>query len=113
MKRFLLLSVSLLVLTQSIVGCVTPPPGGNITTPPKTTSFPSPFPTVTEDFTSCWVDSDCVPEQCCHPTSCINQRFKGVCTVLCTLVCEGPIDCNAGHCGCEAGTCRVISGAAS
>ena len=40
-------------------------------------------------------DADCVPEQCCHPTSCINGGYKQVCTMLCTNVCLGPIDCGA------------------
>jgi hypothetical protein len=65
------------------------------------------------DARSCIADSDCVPEQCCHPTSCITRAFKGVCTELCTNVCSGPIDCGAGHCGCINGTCSVAPGPAS
>jgi hypothetical protein len=56
----------------------------------------------------CTQDSDCVPAQCCHPTSCINKEYKEVCDVLCTASCEGPIDCGAGHCGCVNGQCGVI-----
>jgi hypothetical protein len=62
---------------------------------------------------SCTTDSDCVPEQCCHPTSCINGAYKGVCNVACTAVCLGPIDCGAGHCGCVNGICRVAPGPAT
>ncbi|MDD1667199.1 MAG: hypothetical protein LUO96_01900 [Methanomicrobiales archaeon] len=62
------------------------------------------------DTGSCVTDSDCVPEQCCHPTSCINSDYKGVCTLLCTNVCQGPIDCGAGHCGCVDGSCSVVPG---
>jgi polar amino acid transport system substrate-binding protein len=65
------------------------------------------------EIRTCGEDSDCVPEQCCHPTSCINAAYKGVCTELCTLECRGPIDCGAGHCGCEDGACQVVSGPAS
>ncbi len=65
------------------------------------------------DSGSCVTYSDCVPEQCCHPTSCINKDFKGVCTVLCTASCEGPIDCGAGHCGCVNGQCGVVPGPAA
>jgi hypothetical protein len=65
------------------------------------------------DAKSCIADSNCVPEQCCHPTSCINRAFKGVCTVLCTNVCSGPIDCGAGHCSCINGRCGVAPGAAA
>ena len=57
---------------------------------------------------SCLADSDCVPEQCCHPTSCINSASKGVCTLLCTNVCDGPLDCGAGYCGCVQGSCSVV-----
>jgi hypothetical protein len=91
------------------MGCVAPNNGGNITSTPQITS-PPPSPTITVENRTCSGDIDCVPEQCCHPTRCINRKFKGVCNVLCTQVCEGPIDCAAGHCGCDAGTCKIISG---
>jgi hypothetical protein len=109
MRHYLIFTFIMVVLLGFITGCVAPGPDGNITTPPQTISSPSPTPTIIEDARTCTLDSDCVPEQCCHPISCINRRFKGVCTVLCTQVCEGPIDCGAGHCGCEGETCQVIS----
>ena len=59
-------------------------------------------------LTACTQYSDCVPAQCCHPTSCINKDYKEVCTVFCTASCEGPIDCGAGHCGCVNGQCGVV-----
>jgi hypothetical protein len=99
----------IVLLLGLITGCVSTVPGGNNTTSPQTTSSPSPSPTIIGDNRTCSVNSDCVPEQCCHPTSCINRKFKGVCTLLCTQVCEGPIDCGGGHCECEGGTCQVIS----
>jgi hypothetical protein len=91
MKRYLILTLGVLLLLGFFLGCVTSTPteSGNRT---------------------CSVDHDCVPQQCCHPTSCIHHSYKGVCTELCTNVCEGPIDCGAGHCGCEAGTCQVLPG---
>ena len=55
----------------------------------------------------CVQDSDCVPAQCCHPTSCINSAYKGVCNLFCTMSCEGPLDCGAGSCGCMGHTCAV------
>lgn len=58
--------------------------------------------------TSCENDSDCVGATCCHPTSCINKAYKGVCNELCTQVCEGPLDCGAGSCGCVNHMCTVI-----
>ena len=57
---------------------------------------------------SCDFDTDCVPEQCCHPTSCINQNYRTVCTELCTQVCQGPIDCGAGRCECVNNECTVV-----
>ncbi len=58
---------------------------------------------------SCITDDDCVPAQCCHPTSCTNKANKGVCNLMCTMSCEGPIDCGAGSCGCVNGKCNVVS----
>ena len=57
--------------------------------------------------TACTADSDCVPEQCCHPTTCINKDAKTPCNLLCTQVCQGPIDCGAGTCACISGKCVV------
>ncbi|MFH1229051.1 MAG: hypothetical protein V1678_01330 [Candidatus Aenigmatarchaeota archaeon] len=57
---------------------------------------------------TCQSDSDCVPAQCCHPSSCINNAYKGVCNLACTASCEGPLDCGAGTCGCVSGRCDVI-----
>lgn len=65
------------------------------------------------DIRSCTKDADCVSEQCCHPTGCINRDYKPVCTVFCTNVCLGPIDCGAGHCGCVNGKCSAVPGPAS
>jgi hypothetical protein len=62
------------------------------------------------DVRSCATDADCVPEQCCHPSGCINRAYKQVCTVLCTNVCLGPIDCGAAHCGCVSGSCGIVPG---
>jgi len=57
---------------------------------------------------ACEKDSDCVGAECCHPTSCINKAYKGVCNMLCTQVCQGPLDCGAGSCGCVDNKCTVI-----
>jgi hypothetical protein len=61
------------------------------------------------EIKSCESDSDCVGAECCHPTSCINKAYKGVCNLVCTAVCEGPLDCGAGSCGCVNHECIVIS----
>jgi len=55
----------------------------------------------------CQADSDCVPEQCCHATSCIPQEQKGVCNLACTMNCQaGTMDCG-GSCTCESGKCTA------
>jgi len=115
----LLLLAPVLVLVLA-AGCATTPPSGGTVTPTTTTgATPVTTPVTTEGQLTptaepgidvCSVDSDCVPAQCCHPSSCINKAYKGVCNLLCTQVCQGPIDCRAGHCGCVGRTCRVIPG---
>lgn len=63
--------------------------------------------TIKDPYT-CESDSDCVPQECCHPTSCINAKYKKSCEgVACTMVCEGPIDCGAGRCECYNNKCTV------
>ena len=62
---------------------------------------------------SCMTDDDCVPAQCCHPVSCTNKATQGVCNLLCTMSCEGPIDCGAGGCGCVNGKCSVVPSTSS
>ena len=59
---------------------------------------------------ACVSDSDCVPEQCCHPTTCINREYRESCTgIMCTAMCQGPIDCGAGGCACVNNECVVQS----
>ena len=103
----LLLIVAGLVMVS---GCTSTPP---VSVSPTPTS-PLPTTATTSVTTSpepqaCTTYDDCVPRECCHPTSCINRANKGVCTLLCTAVCQGPIDCGAGSCGCVNGTCSVVS----
>lgn len=76
---------------------------GNVTTT-VTTSIPM-------NQTNCTSEADCAAAQCCHPWGCVNTTFAPECNgTFCTLSCEGPIDCAAGHCGCVNGTCTVIPG---
>jgi len=86
--------------------------------PPVVTvsSTPTPVPVMTTaplSAQSCITDDDCVPAQCCHPTSCTNKANKGVCNLLCTMSCGGPIDCGAGSCGCVNGKCSVVPSSSS
>ena len=90
-----------------LAGCIsqTPPPVAPVTTtiPPATATI-SPF-----DAQTCTTNADCVPAQCCHPTSCVRQDAKPVYTdFMCTMSCEGSLDCGAGSCGCTNGRCSVI-----
>ncbi|MBT3691366.1 hypothetical protein HOD75_05200 [archaeon] len=58
----------------------------------------------------CLEDSDCVPKCGCHPDSCVNSASQIGCErVFCTAVCEGPLDCGAGSCGCVDNKCVVGS----
>jgi len=107
-RSLLLLLLAVALTFTFAAGCASQPPSGG-TVPPTTTEV-QPSPTAEPAMDTCTLDSDCVPAQCCHPTSCINKVHKGVCNLFCTAVCSGPIDCGAGHCGCLSGTCQVIPG---
>jgi len=89
-----------------LAGCIsqTPPPAPVTTTMPPATAT-----TIPVDAQTCTTNADCVPAQCCHSTGCVNQAAKPVCTdIMCTMSCEGSLDCGAGSCGCTNGRCSVI-----
>lgn len=53
----------------------------------------------------CTADAECVPEQCCHATTCIPSDEKGVCNLACTEECRSEtLDCG-GYCSCDNGKC--------
>lgn len=57
----------------------------------------------------CSKDGDCVPATCCHPTECVPAEKTPSCkNIMCSMVCSGPLDCNAGYCGCVKGKCEVV-----
>jgi len=58
----------------------------------------------------CRRDSDCIPEQCCHPSSCINKEVEPDCAgIACTEECRiGTMDCGCGKCGCMDNECIVL-----
>jgi hypothetical protein len=69
---------------------------------PKNEAFP--------DIYTCQSDSDCVPVSCCHPDSCVNiEKMPNCKRVLCSMDCEGPLDCGAGHCRCLNGKCSIVN----
>ncbi len=87
-------------------GCTTQTPPAVV---PVTTTVP-PTATLTVapvDAQACTSDADCIPAQCCHPSSCVRQTSR-VCNAMCTQSCEGPLDCGAGSCGCTNGRCSVV-----
>lgn len=58
----------------------------------------------------CSADADCVPAQCCHPTNAANKANAPDCSgVLCTAVCEGPLDCGAGEIKCLSNRCTIVA----
>lgn len=63
-----------------------------------------------ENKKSCFVDDDCVSAQCCHPTDVVNKIYRPDCSgIVCTAVCEGPIDCGKGKLACVNEKCVIIS----
>jgi len=57
----------------------------------------------------CQSKNDCLPAQCCHPTSCINRNYKSVCNLLCTQECQpGTMDCGQGSCDCINNVCTAV-----
>ena len=57
----------------------------------------------------CYEDKDCVPACGCHPDSCVPAAKRGECErLICTQECSGPLDCNAGYCGCVNNKCSVV-----
>jgi hypothetical protein len=57
----------------------------------------------------CQMDDQCVPAQCCHPTTCVASFDAPPCaSTSCTSNCEaGTMDCGQGRCFCVEGLCRV------
>ncbi len=108
----------LVFLVLMVTACLIMVSGCTSGNPPDVTVSPTqtPVPVVTTASAtpqSCMTDHECVPAQCCHPTSCTNKANKGVCNLMCTRSCEGPIDCGAGSCGCVNGKCSVVPSATS
>jgi hypothetical protein len=105
-----LLTLSILCIIAAVVaGCITgTPPAAPVTSAPVVPLTPSPIAPTPMTAAGCTVASDCVPAQCCHPTSCINKVAERACNEMCTMSCQGPLDCGAGSCGCVKGTCSVV-----
>lgn len=57
----------------------------------------------------CQTADDCVPNKHCHPTDYVNKNYgpEPDDQVVCTDVCQGPIDCGAGYPVCEDNLCKI------
>jgi hypothetical protein len=104
-KTILLLLICIAAAISAGCASQTPAPAA----PVATTIPPTPLPTLPVDAQTCTTNADCVPAQCCHPTSCVSTSAKTPCNQMCTLSCEGPLDCGAGSCGCTNGRCSVVA----
>ncbi len=99
--------IFLVVAAIFLAGCTAQNPPPAPTTIPVTTALPgTPIPSVPSG--ECVSYSDCIPAECCHPSSCIAGPRQKPCTLMCTMVCSGPLDCGAGSCGCVQGKCSVV-----
>jgi hypothetical protein len=58
----------------------------------------------------CESDADCVPEQPCHPTSCINVESQVRQELsYCTEECQpATLDCGQGSCQCVNNQCKAV-----
>lgn len=58
----------------------------------------------------CESDDDCVEEQDCHATSCINKEFRDEGEpVFCTTECApDTLDCGQGSCKCISNKCGAV-----
>lgn len=62
------------------------------------------------DISVCSVNEDCVPDSCCHPTSCITKNNAPDCLgTMCTMECRGgTLDCGQGNCECINNKCEAV-----
>ena len=56
-----------------------------------------------------YMEESCVPDTCCHATSCVNENLAPDCSeILCTMECKPEtMDCGQGSCIWENGNCEV------
>jgi hypothetical protein len=56
----------------------------------------------------CGIDSECIPQSCCHSNSCVPITQKPNCSgTICSMECSGPLDCNQGYCSCIKNKCEL------
>ena len=56
----------------------------------------------------CAIDSDCIPDSCCHAAGCVAKEKAPLCKgILCTQECViGTLDCGQGSCKCINNKCQ-------
>ena len=102
------------------IACSPPPPikqpSPEVFVPSTTSSSPAPVASLARPEAStaatggaCHSDADCVPAQCCHPSTCVASSEAPTCAdTRCTRDCRGgSFECGAGACACKAGVCAV------
>ncbi|MCX8159000.1 MAG: hypothetical protein N3D20_01775 [Candidatus Pacearchaeota archaeon] len=64
----------------------------------------------TNEKSYCKIDSDCVPDLCCHAKGCVNKENAPNCReIMCTMECrEGTLDCGYGKCECINNKCVAV-----
>jgi len=83
-----------IIISLSLTGCISQAPEDSVNL---------------SEQVKCSIDSECVPAQCCHPDSCMNQDYKTACNMLCTQECrKGTMDCNQGSCKCVNHKCEAV-----
>lgn len=114
----LLIGIAAIILAGCTAQTASPPgttAGPAIPASPAVTGTPGPTPPVSPvQGSECSRPEDCIPAECCHPTGCMPATKVRICNMMCTNVCQGPLDCGAGSCGCVEGSCRIVpSGSAT
>jgi hypothetical protein len=58
----------------------------------------------------CVSNDQCVPEICCHASSCVSKNLAPDCSnMMCTTECvPGTMDCGQGSCECVNGNCQAV-----
>lgn len=57
----------------------------------------------------CNIAEDCVPAECCHPTTVVNKNYAPDCAAApCDFSCQGPLDCGVGKPDCQNNRCIIL-----
>ena len=61
-------------------------------------------------LTGCQCTTECVPAECCHPSTCTTKENAPDCEgIYCSMNCEpNTLDCGQGACKCVKGECSAV-----